>query len=246
MSGKYISNEECETAIEEILKKVAHQWRQPLSKINSNIFVIDRILRSLNIDNDAIEEKLLEIESLTKYMSMTLNDFKPKIQTDVYQTFFVQDALNQVNEIVIGIMKDSDIEFCINVRDNFILRGYFGNLVQVLAVIIYNAKDILLERNVYPAKIDVVAKKHEEAFIINVNDNGGGITKSAREKIFEPNYTTKHSSEGSGMGLNMAKQIIENHFNAKLSVQNIDKGTCFEIRFSSVDTVSNEFENKTK
>lgn len=235
MNGKYLSNEEFKTAIDEIFKNVAHQWRQPLSKINSNVFAIDKVLRSLNISSDVIEEKLLEIESLTKYMSMTIDDFKPKVKTNLKQTFFIKDAFDKVNEIVIGTFIDNNIEFCIEVEENFTIKGYEGSIVQALTVIVNNAKDILLERNVFPAKVDVIAKRHKENLIVSVSDNGGGITKSAIEKIFNPDYTTKHSSEGSGVGLNMAKKIIENNFNAELNVHNIDEGTCFEIRFCFAD-----------
>ena len=60
----------------EMIENIAHQWRQPLAEINSTVLLIDATLSNKKVLDSEIEEKLLEIENLTKYMSNTINDFK--------------------------------------------------------------------------------------------------------------------------------------------------------------------------
>jgi signal transduction histidine kinase len=62
-----------------------------------------------------------------------------------------------------------------------------------------------------------------------MEDNAGGIKKENIAKIFDPYFTTKSNTGGSGLGLYIAKIIIEQNMKGKLLVSNIAKGTKFEI-----------------
>lgn len=64
---------------------------------------------------------------------------------------------------------------------------------------------------------------------IIIHDNEGGIPESVMPKIFDPYFTTKHESLGTGIGLYMSKNIITNHFHGTLEVTNEDKGAKFII-----------------
>ena len=63
-------------SMKEMMENIAHQWRQPLSQINSNVSIIDKILYDKGIVDSRLEEKLQEIENITKQMSNTIDDFK--------------------------------------------------------------------------------------------------------------------------------------------------------------------------
>ena len=73
---------------------------------------------------------------------------------------------------------------------------------------------------------------------LNFYDNGGGVAENIIDKIFEPYFTTKDDTGGTGVGLHMAKEIIEKQFNGKLSVtneyftikNNKHFGACFHIK----------------
>ena len=74
----------------------------------------------------------------------------------------------------------------------------------------------------------------ESNVFINISDTGKGIPKSSFTKIFEPGYTTK--KRGWGLGLSLAKRIVEDYHNGKIKVltSEIDKGTTIQIILKQV------------
>jgi two-component system, NtrC family, nitrogen regulation sensor histidine kinase NtrY len=68
----------------------------------------------------------------------------------------------------------------------------------------------------------------KQRVIIEIKDNGCGIPPEQIEKIFTPHFTTK--STGSGIGLSLTKQIIENHDGQISFTSTVNKGTVFTIR----------------
>ena len=70
--------------------------------------------------------------------------------------------------------------------------------------------------------------------IIKVCDNAGGIESAILDKIFEPYFTTKHASAGTGLGLYMSKMIINNSMQGFIVAENCKDGVCFTITIPSV------------
>ena len=79
--------------------------------------------------------------------------------------------------------------------------------------------------------------KEENKVIILIKDNAGGIKENILTRIFEPYFTTKHKSQGTGIGLYMSQEIIINHMNGAISCYNSNfeynnktyKGAAFKI-----------------
>ena len=221
--------EDNKVSVNNLLKNIAHQWRQPLSQINSNVFAIDEVLYELDIKDKRIEERLLEIEKLTAQLSKTIDDFR----VEKSRMFMVKELLDELSSVMEMTLRDKNIKFTMDIKANF---SYFGNereLFQVITVLINNAKDALVERNVFLPKIEIATIEEGEYSIIKIKDNAGGMTQKIIEKIFEKDYSTKHLSEGSGIGLAMAQSIIEEKFSGSLSAKNLDEGSCFEIRLKA-------------
>lgn len=216
-------------SVDNLLKNIAHQWRQPLSQINSNVFAIDEVLYELDIHDKRIEERLLEIEKLTAYLSKIIDDFRVEKRT----VFSIKELLDEVYTTMEPTLKDKQVDLIVNTKVDFSYSGNERELFHVIIVLVNNAKDALVERNVYLPKINIVAKEEEESYIIEIKDNAGGMTQKVIEKIFEKEFSTKHSSEGSGIGLSMAKSIILEKFSGDLSVKNLDEGSCFEIKLKA-------------
>jgi signal transduction histidine kinase len=89
------------------------------------------------------------------------------------------------------------------------MRGYENELMQAFINIINNAKDALVENEIIETKyIFIEAKSYDNQCEIRIKDNGGGIKPSVMNRIFEPYFTTKHKSQGTGLGLAMTYKII--------------------------------------
>ncbi|WP_455757801.1 ABC transporter substrate-binding protein [Sulfurimonas sp.] len=217
-------------AMGEMIENIAHQWRQPLSQINSCVLVIDDALEEKDIKNKAIEDKLLEIESLTKHMSNTINDFKNFFDKDKKKTSFrLDDTMKKSIKILEGKISDKNIEVSETFEIQSSFFGYQNELQHVFLAIINNAIDALESKNVDTSSIKIEMKTVDKSHYIYICDNAGGINKESIEKIFEPYYTTKYKTQGTGLGLYISKRIIEESMGGKLSVKNLDGGACFII-----------------
>ena len=92
--------------------------------------------------------------------------------------------------------------------------------MQVLINIFNNAKDELLNNASSKRFIFISAIKEESKIIIKIRDNAGGINDAIISKIFDPYFTTKDESKGTGIGLYMSELIISKHMNGTISVNN--------------------------
>ena len=214
----------------EMLENIAHQWRQPLSQINSAVFVIDDTLHQNGCKDLKIEEKLSEIESLTTYMSKTIDDFKNFFDKHKKkEVFSLKEVIEKSIFILKGSLKSHNIEIDIDLDDEFKSYGYPSELQQVIVSILNNAKEAFVNKKVSYPKIYVRVDRIDEYNHIYICDNAGGIDIAIIDKIFEPYFTTKYKSQGTGLGLYISKLIIEGSLGGELGVKNVVDGACFHI-----------------
>ncbi|MBU0632922.1 ABC transporter substrate-binding protein [bacterium] len=214
----------------EMIENIAHQWRQPLSQVNSAVLVIDDLLYKYNIRDDMIEKKLYEIEDLTKYMSKTIDDFKNFFDREKKREYFLLNELVKKSiNMVESTFKENGIDLVMALKGTVICHGYPNEFQQVMVVILNNAKDALVNNNIEAPVVRVTIKQTQKHNHIIVCDNGGGIDADIIDKIFEPYFTTKHKSQGTGLGLYISKIIIEESLKGELRVKNTLNGVCFEI-----------------
>ena len=217
-------------AMGEMIENIAHQWRQPLSQVNSAVLLVDGILDQKDVHDEQIEAKLSEIEDLTKYMSTTINDFKDFfVQEKKIVSFMLSDVVKKSIGIANSMLQKSHIEIKLTVGDETILNGYPNELQQVVLVLINNAKDVLISRKTVAPKITIIIVRNEERVSITVCDNAGGIEEDIMDKVFDPYFTTKHQTQGTGLGLYISKMIIQDSMHGTLDVQNRDEGACFTV-----------------
>lgn len=216
----------------EMIENIAHQWRQPLCEINSLVLLIDQKLSQQNICDDAIETNLSGIESLTYHMSKTIDNFKNFFNPQKEQEqFFLNEAIQQALLIVKGTLEHNYINVKTTVSKELQCKSYSQALQEVLLVIINNARDALIQQKITQPEIHIKVKKLQEVYVLIISDNAKGIPKAYLGKIFEPYFTTKHKKQGTGIGLYMAKTIVEEALKGKLLVKNTKKGASFRIIF---------------
>ena len=217
-------------AMGEMIENIAHQWRQPLAQVNSSVFAIDTALREDNINNTQVENKLLEIESLTQYMSDTIHDFQNFFNpTQEKEQFKLSEVVSNSSSIVKGLLKSKKIELSITLLNDTLFNGYKNNLQQVVLILMNNAIDSLILHKIDDAKISITVDFKESNYIISLCDNAKGVDASIIENIFDPYFSTKHKAKGTGLGLYISKMIIEDGMKGQLRVKNQIRGCCFTI-----------------
>ena len=213
----------------ETISMIAHQWRQPLN----SLVLINQILIN-RIEKNALDDKTLEYFKVNskkqiEYMSKTIDDFRNFFKKEKEKKVF---EINKVIQKSVDMIKPQFEKHGINIQldmmKNLTYKGFANNLMQVIINILNNAKDVLLEKEIKNKQIEIKSYKDGEDIIITIEDNAGGIDEEIIEQIFEPYFSTK-SKNGSGLGLYMAKEIIEKQMHGVLKVINTDKGAKFII-----------------
>jgi signal transduction histidine kinase len=204
----------------EMLQNISHQWRQPLASLALILQSIQLKNEYKTLNPEFLDKKISEAMNIIENMSSTIDDFRNFFRPDkVKKKLNIKTCiLNSISLMSYEFEKYS-IKVDLQIRDVFIY-GYANELSHVCLNILSNAVDEFKNSNVDNRKILITVREKGNDIIISVIDNAGGI-KTDVEKIFEPYYTTKLSSGGSGIGLYMAKQIIETHMGGKIRALNI-------------------------
>ncbi|WP_054252239.1 sensor histidine kinase [Neofamilia massiliensis] len=207
----------------EYLEDIAHQIKTP---ITSMLFSIENLEMDFP-DNDDIEilkRQLLRLNSLSdillKLSSLDANKDLMKAE-QIRLDELVDYALDSLN-----IKRSTNVEIKKSLKENSICGDFYW-LAEALINIIKNA-----DNRPTCDKIVVSSYKNPLYTSLIIEDNGGGIEKEKMKKIFKRFYKTPDSN-GFGIGLAMAKTIVEKN-NGEVSVSNIDAGARFEIKFYNV------------
>lgn len=211
-------------AIGEMLNNISHQWRQPLSIISTQS---TGLKLSLEIDDNFPKEKQLEIlDSInehTQYLSKTIDDFRSffKGNSNDINEFNIVDMFNRLNALTKDSLSSNYIKVEYDIED-LRIRKNENLIIQALINILNNAKDAIVEKNIdFDERfLFITAKKSKNKLIIKIQDTGGGLKEEHLNRVFEPYFTTKHQSIGTGIGLYMTNQIITKHFKGTIHVQN--------------------------
>ena len=213
----------------EMIDSIAHQWRQPLMNINSILMNVNRVIELKEENKEPyIINKVEDISSLTSFMSNTIEDFRLLFNENKEKDFFyLANAMSQAMNVLASSIKD--INIIIDNKTEVLYYGYLNELVQVLIIIINNAKEALIDKNIKDKNIKIFIYEKDQFIYIEIEDNAQGIKEDFLDSIFEPYITSKKDSGGSGLGLYIAKIIIEQNMKGLLSAHNINDGAKFII-----------------
>ena len=219
----------------EMISLIAHQWRQPLSAINGVVLELDIDYRKEKLHPERLDKHLDEIERITAYLSRTINDFTSFFAINKERiNFFVEDVITQsINLTTISSYKN--IEIIYNRQEEIELVSFKSELIQSLLVLLNNAIFACAKKGSEDFKGEIIIETYrlKNYVYISVSDNAGGIPKENLKKIFDPYFTTKEKSGGTGLGLYILKLIVEDSINGKILVENGTEGAIFTLKIPS-------------
>lgn len=206
----------------EMIANIAHQWRQPLGSLMMIVQSFQTKMELGKLTNEFIEQKVDDALVLGESMSNTLDDFQNFFKPNKQKCEFnLKECIEQSFELSKYLLEKEKIEFHLDIKDDVDILGFYNELSHVFLNIISNSKDALKNQDRQHKLIEVGVKQFRKYIRINILDNGGGIDEEVLPHIFEPYYTTKYKSAGTGIGLYMSKQIIEKHMQGSISCKNI-------------------------
>ena len=205
----------------EMIANIAHQWRQPLGSLMMIIQSFQTKMELGKLSNEFVNKKVEDAMLLSDNMSNTLDDFQNFFKPNKDKTIFsLQECLEHAYELSKYFLEKEGIKVILHVKQNVNVHGFYNELSHVFLNIFSNSKDALKKID-EKRLIEVIVKKNKETVTINIFDNGGGIDEKIMPQVFEPYFTTKYKSAGTGIGLYMSKQIIEKHMHGTISCKNI-------------------------
>ncbi len=216
-------------AMGDMISMIAHQWRQPLNQLSFVLMNIEGAHESKELSDKYLKEKVNEGTELLEFMSHTIDDFRNFFRPDkARQESVISEVVEQTLPLIAKSLEHSHIILQTLLDCNTSVLIYRNELMQVILNIVHNAKDAL--EHVENPRIMLESYETGQFVVIKICDNAGGIDDEVAKKMFEPYFTTKGESGGSGLGLYMSKTIMEKHLNGELRFENSAEGACFFIK----------------
>lgn len=220
----------------EMISNIAHQWRQPLNSISLIMNNLAIAKEFGNLDDKEFIESKEKVDKNLQFMSNTINDFrnfyKPNKEKEI---FSLTQGVDLATSIVEASFESRNIELDIYIQEDQQLLGHLNEFSQVLVTLLENSRDAIKSRLTLNPKVEISVHKAAYHATIVVRDNAGGLDGDIIDRIFEPYFTTKSKGQGTGLGLYIAKMIVES-MDGEMSASNSKDGLEFTF---TIPTVSN-------
>jgi signal transduction histidine kinase len=220
-----------QASLGEILDHIAHQWKQPLATISLLAYLLKTnqapSLQSVHETADNITEQ-------TTHLTQLLNDFRDFYRPDKEKTvFLVKESIDRALAFVMPALRFEAIALDVDVDPGLYALGYPNEFCQVILNLVSNSRDAFKEKAVEKRKLSIRSFAEDSMAVVTISDTAGGISESAMPEIFQMNFTTKEKSGGTGVGLYMARTIIERDMDGTLTATNLTDGAQFCIRLAT-------------
>ncbi|MBC7742948.1 MAG: PAS domain S-box protein [Bdellovibrionaceae bacterium] len=200
----------------EMAAEMAHEVNNPLMIIQAKSHMLQAKVGVDNPDRDKIISDLQLIEKNSQRIDRIIKSLKTasrNSEQDPYEEIPLLDLIDEALEISTERFRSNFIKIEVINNDvcdrSHIVNARSSEIVQVLVNLLNNSFDaVKTQTNRW---VQVVLSCSEAAYLIEIIDSGPRITKDVSEKMMRPFFTTKAMGHGTGLGLSLSKQIIQNH-----------------------------------
>lgn len=232
-SAELLARNERESAWREMARQIAHEIKNPLTPMRLQV---QHLLKMMERKQDGFEDQVKKVADILITQIDSLNTIAGEFSNFA--------SLAEVNQKVVSLRKeletvtqlfsneDERIRIEVKVEENkpYELESNDEQIRRMLINLIKNAIQAIPEGK--EGKIRVVLGEFEGKIRLSISDNGKGVSADAKEKLFEPYFTTK--SSGTGLGLAIVKGIVESaggtiHYQSKAGL-----GSTFILDFPTL------------
>ena len=224
--------------IGELIKNVAHQWRQPLSSITVGATGILLQKQTDLLTDNYLENTCEKINENAQRLSTNIEQFISIIRDDDTKTiFYLDENIKKTIHLLDPAIKLNNIELILNIQHNVPIEGFYSELLQSLSNIITNSIEAISNKDLDENLIFITAHVANKKIIINLKDNGGGIQESVLPRVFDAYFSTKGELNAKGLGLYYTYNSIVNGMGGEIEISNTEylyknekyKGVNFKI-----------------
>lgn len=228
-SAAQLAAVERETAWREMAKQVAHEIKNPLTPMR---LTVQSFQRRFDRNDPNIDQKMEEYSDTLLQQIDTLSSISSAFSTYAKMPAQQDETLNVVKiaKLALDIFNEDYIYF---ISEEEVVRARFDRtqLIRVITNLVKNSIQAIDQRQTENPRIDVTVKTDGTWISISVKDNGIGVPEENRDCIFEPQFTTK--SSGMGLGLGMVKNIVET-YGGKITLESSEEETTFTVVFPAI------------
>ena len=224
-SVEKLSKSNKEQAWREMAKQVAHEIKNPLTPMRLSV---QSFQRNFDINDSEIDTKLDEFSKTLIQQIDTMSTIASAFSNFAEMPAQQGEKINiiETTRLALKIFKEKHITFN-SEHGNIQVSIDRTQMVRIVTNLIKNAVEAC--GSIEDPLIQVIIKKKNKKVVIDISDNGIGISKEIKSKIFEPKFTTKTS--GMGLGLGMVKNLVSSYGGSISFKSKINLGTSFIISF---------------
>ena len=225
-----------QTNIGESINHVSHQWQQPLNNLGVLLMQLEQTIKYEKAHQETLLDICAKCNRTLQFMADSVDSFRNLMSTKNTNTKL---NLAEVIDDVILLLHDNfelqKISVTTDLMSSININGNNTELANVLLSIFINARDNFIKRATPQPSLHIQLTQTHQSIVITIEDNGGGIEMEPIENIFKIGETTSKMQHG-GIGLYIAKRIINNKFNGCLKANNHYKGARFTITLPLIAT----------
>jgi PAS domain S-box-containing protein len=208
---------------------VAHEINNPLMGVMNFVeYARDKSTdaKSIEVLGNALHE-IERIRVIVQHMLIFV-----RADSDLQASCNVHDSVKQTAALLEGEFRKVALQVQVDLPEDLPrIKCSAGSFQQVLVNLLLNARDALLEQ---PEPLITISASHAGGkVVLSVSDNGGGVSAEIRQKIFDPFFTTKPIGKGTGLGLAVSQQLIEEVGGSLGYIETQGHGACFQLAFNA-------------
>jgi len=229
---RFLFHESKLSSMGNLVGNIAHQWRQPLIRLGNIVMKLEASkMFGKELESQELDTYTQEIKTTVRFMSETINTFQDFYQLENRNTV-IFDVRKPINDII-NMLSGRFSNFFIQIRTEDLreinFKGIPSELAHTMLIIFENIIEVVENRDIKDAQVNIENHIENQKVVISIEDNLKGIDVKIIDKIFEPYVSTKVEKKSSGMGLYIARTIIEEKMRGQLTVNNTNTGAIFKI-----------------